>query len=264
MSLFIIYLLISISYLALFNHIRKKDSLNRHWGSTALFLTMTLHAYTLIASIFTPLGTNLGVFNILSLISMLTVLVYWFTDSHQQLSRLLMMALFCAAILSFIPYLRITDHYVILPSSPLFVLHIVIAMLAYSFAFLTALHAGLMLVLNHSLHRHMNIFSNATSPSLMELERLLFNLLKVSFVLLSITLFSGMVFSEQLFDKATPFTHKTIFSIASWMIYAILLWGHYRYGWRGIKAIRFILFGFALLLLSYIGSQFVLEVLLHR
>jgi len=73
---------------------------------------------------------------------------------------------------------------------------------------------------------------------------------------------SGMWFSEALFHKPVQFNHKTIFSIASWFIYAALLFGRYQYGWRGLKAIRWTLTGFALLVLAYIGSKFVSQILL--
>lgn len=98
----------------------------------------------------------------------------------------------------------------------------------------------------------------------MVMEKLLFRIISLGFILLTITLISGMLFSEQIFGKPMQFNHKTIFSIASWVIYGSLLFGRYQYGWRGQKAIRWTLTGFALLLLAYVGSKFVLEVLLHR
>ncbi|MBZ0145025.1 MAG: cytochrome c biogenesis protein CcsA, partial [Rhodocyclaceae bacterium] len=64
--------------------------------------------------------------------------------------------------------------------------------------------------------------------------------------------------------KALEFNHKTLFSILSWLIFAVLLTGRYVWGWRGRKALRWTLAGFATLLLAYIGSRFVLEVLLSR
>ena len=43
-----------------------------------------------------------------------------------------------------------------------------------------------------------------------------------------------------------------------------LLIGHYQFGWRGQKAIRFTLIGFFLLALGFIGSKFVLEMVLGK
>ena len=96
------------------------------------------------------------------------------------------------------------------------------------------------------------------------MESLLFQIIRLGFILLSITLLSGMLFSEEIFGQPLQFNHKAVFSIASWVIYAALLFGRVRYGWRGMKAIRWTLAGFALLLLAYLGSKFILQVLLGR
>ena len=98
----------------------------------------------------------------------------------------------------------------------------------------------------------------------MVMETLLFQIISLGFVLLTITLISGMLFSEEIFGKPMQLNHKSVFSIASWFIYAALLFGRYQYGWRGIKAIRWTLTGFVLLLLAYLGSKFILQVILGR
>mgnify|MGYP000061450866 CR=1 FL=1 len=84
------------------------------------------------------------------------------------------------------------------------------------------------------------------------------------FVLLTLTLVSGILFSEQLFGKPVEFTHKNVFSVAGWLAFAILLFGRWRYGWRGRTALKWILGGTFLLALGYLGSKFVLEILLRR
>ena len=86
----------------------------------------------------------------------------------------------------------------------------------------------------------------------------------LGFVLLTLTLATGIVYSESIFGQAIPFTHKTVFAIASWLIFAALLTGRYLRGWRGRAALRWTLAGFVSLLLAYVGSRFVMEVILHR
>ena len=83
-------------------------------------------------------------------------------------------------------------------------------------------------------------------------------------MLLTLALLSGFLFSEQLFGKPVTFTHKNVFSVAGWLAFATLLFGRVRYGWRGRTALRWILAGTLLLVLGYLGSKFVSEVLLHR
>ena len=100
------------------------------------------------------------------------------------------------------------------------------------------------------------------TPPLLTLERFLFRLVAAGFVLLTLALASGFLFSEQLFGSRVTFTHKNVFSVAGWLAFAVLLFGRWRYGWRGRTALRWILAGTAAALLGYLGSKFVLEVLL--
>jgi ABC-type uncharacterized transport system permease subunit len=101
---------------------------------------------------------------------------------------------------------------------------------------------------------------------LMTLERLMFAFVLAGFVLLSGTLLVGWLFSESLYGAgvAWKWSHKTIFSVLSWLAFALLLWGRWQWGWRGKRAVRMLYAGAALLLLAYVGSRFVLELILHR
>ena len=96
------------------------------------------------------------------------------------------------------------------------------------------------------------------------MEKLLFRMIGFGFVLLSLTVLSGIVFSEQLFGQALKWDHKSVFTLASWLLFACLLAGRHLRGWRGKTALSFTLAGFATLLLAYVGSRFVFEVVLHR
>jgi ABC-type uncharacterized transport system permease subunit len=101
---------------------------------------------------------------------------------------------------------------------------------------------------------------------LLTLERLTFRFVSAGFVLLSATLLAGWLFSETLYGagKAWKWDHKTIFSVLSWLAFAVLIIGRARFGWRGLKAVRMLYVGSGLLLLAYVGSRFVLEVVLGR
>ena len=147
---------------------------------------------------------------------------------------------------------------------PAFKAHISIAMLAYSLLTIAALHALLMAVVERRLH-HPSMPSVLTNlPPLLTMETLLFRVIWVGFILLTLTLISGIVFSEEIFGQPLKFTHKTLFGIISWGVFAALLAGRQFYGWRGRIAIRWTLAGFIILLLAYLGSKFVLEVILQR
>jgi ABC-type uncharacterized transport system permease subunit len=96
------------------------------------------------------------------------------------------------------------------------------------------------------------------------METLLFRIIGAGFVFLTLVLISGIFFSEEVFGKPMSFSHKTVFSWLSWIIFAALLAGRSIYGWRGRIAVRWTLAGFLTLVLAYLGSKFVLEVLLGR
>lgn len=102
---------------------------------------------------------------------------------------------------------------------------------------------------------------------LLTLERLTFRFVTAGFVLLSATLLAGLLFSEQLYGASVrgwKWDHKTVFSVLAWASFAVLLVGRARFGWRGRTAKRVLYVGAALLLLAYVGSRFVIEVVLGR
>jgi ABC-type uncharacterized transport system permease subunit len=99
---------------------------------------------------------------------------------------------------------------------------------------------------------------------LLTLERLTFRFATAGFVLLSATLLAGLLFSEALYGRSVNWDHKTVFSVLSWLVFAFLLLGRLRFGWRGRTAVRVLYAGSLLLLLAYAGSRFVLEVVLRR
>ncbi|WP_144324226.1 cytochrome C assembly family protein [Tepidimonas aquatica] len=103
-----------------------------------------------------------------------------------------------------------------------------------------------------------------TALPLLALERLTFRFVAAAFALLTLTLLAGWVFAEQLGTAARWITHKTVFTVLSWVVLAVLLWGRWRWGWRGRLAVRMLYAAGALLLLGYVGSHFVLEVILRR
>jgi ABC-type uncharacterized transport system permease subunit len=157
-----------------------------------------------------------------------------------------------------------SHHYVGYAGDPLFTLHLGIAMLGYSLFIVATIHALLMLAEEKWLHRGVLPPFLKSLPPLLEMERLLFRILFAAFVLLTLTVVSGVFFSEQVFGKPLTFTHKVVFGIISWLIFGTLLAGHYLRGWRGRAAVRWTLAGFTALLLAYIGSKIVLELILKR
>jgi ABC-type uncharacterized transport system permease subunit len=149
-------------------------------------------------------------------------------------------------------------------ASPWLPLHWALGIASYGLFAAAVVHAWLMMRAERNI-RH------ATDPQagvpLLTLERLTFRFANAGFVLLSATLVAGLFFSETLYGPGrggVRWDHKTIFSILSWLVFAGLLLGRARFGWRGRKAVRVLYTGSLLLLLAYAGSRFVLEVILRR
>jgi ABC-type uncharacterized transport system permease subunit len=141
-------------------------------------------------------------------------------------------------------------------------LHAWLALLAYATLALAALIALLLWAQDRALRaRHIPAWMRSLPP-LVQLEALLFRTLWVSFVLLSATLLTGVLFVENLL--AQHLWHKTVLSVLSWLVLGALLLGRWRYGWRGARALKLVLTSMALLLLAFFGSKFVLEVLLQK
>lgn len=94
---------------------------------------------------------------------------------------------------------------------------------------------------------------------LLRLERLTFRFVEVGFVVLTGAVLLGLATSTQ-----WQWNHKTVFSLLGWAVFAALLAGRHWRGWRGVRATRWLYGGALLLLLGYVGSRFVFEVLLGR
>jgi ABC-type uncharacterized transport system permease subunit len=139
-------------------------------------------------------------------------------------------------------------------------LHILTSLLAWSFLAIASVQAVLLTIQDRHLHnRHPGGFIRALPP-LQTMESLLFEMISVGFVLLTLSLASGLFFLEQIF--AQQLAHKTVLSILAWLVFATLLWGRFRWGWRGRKALAWTISGFISLLLAYFGSKAVLELIL--
>jgi len=225
-------------------------------------LAIAVHAVGVGIGVATPQGLDLSLPHALSLVALLTVLVAWSTGALTTLPSVGAVVLPVAAVAALLPGIVVSPHRFPYAGETLATAHIAVALLAYAFFVVAAAQALVMTGLESCLHR--GLAEDVATPPLLTLERTLFRLIAVGFALLSLALASGVLFSEQLFGRAFQLTHKNVFAVASWLVFGALVVGRWRYGWRGRKALRWILAGTALLILAYLGSKFVLEVILKR
>ena len=138
--------------------------------------------------------------------------------------------------------------------------HMVSSVLAFGLLTIAGLYALFVFIIDHFL-RLPNLNPLVRSlPPLEVMEDLLFKTIAAGFLLLTVSLGSGIMFINDIF--AQHLVHKTILSILAWLVFGVMLWGRWRYGWRGSLAVRLTLAGMILLVLSYFGSKLVLEVIL--
>jgi len=228
----------------------------------AMLVPLVLHAWLLSSDLFLAPELRFGFAQALSVMLCLGVAIYWIESLFLRLDGLEPMLLPLAAIAAPLPALFPGLASRGVPAAPEFRVHIVLAMAAYSVFTIAALHAVLMALAERRLQRKRDRMLNL--PPLLTLERLLFRLIGIAFVLLTLTLGTGALYSETLFGSALRLDHKTLFAILSWATFAALLAGRWLRGWRGRTALRWTLTGFTMLLLAYVGSRFVLEVVLQR
>lgn len=146
--------------------------------------------------------------------------------------------------------------------TPGIALHALSSVLAFAVLAIAAAQAVLLGLQNQALRHHHTRGIVQALPPLTTMERILFELIWAGMALLTMSIASGFLFVENMF--AQHLAHKTILSLAAWMIFSVLLFSHHRLGWRGMRAVRWTLGGCAVLLLAYFGSKFVLEVVLNR
>jgi ABC-type uncharacterized transport system permease subunit len=243
-------------------------------AATALALALVLHAGNFVLP-WEDGSFHYGFAKLLSATVWIGVLLVWVESTQVEINRLVMILAPLAIVLVVLPYFFPGVAFDLRMQPPLFVPHLIAGTLAYGVMFLAAMQALLMAAAQHRLHPRrageraglltaLLARGSRPLPPLMVLERILFRVIAIGFVLLLLTTVTGIVFSEETFGKPLPFNHKTVFSLIATVFVGLLLAGHWLWGWRGRIAIRLTLGGFVLLLLSYVGSRFVLEVVLRR
>ncbi|MDD5028775.1 MAG: cytochrome c biogenesis protein CcsA [Rhodoferax sp.] len=142
-------------------------------------------------------------------------------------------------------------------------LHFALGISSYGLFAVAVAHAWLM---TRAEARVRNASDAQTGMPILTMERLTFRFVMVGFMLLSATLLAGLLFGSQLYGgaHALQWNHKTIFAFLSWLTFAVLMVGRARFGWRGRQALRVLYIGSGLLLLAYVGSRFVMEVVLGK
>lgn len=227
-----------------------------------LAIGLITHASMLYPKIITLYGLNFNVFNVISLTSLFMLAFYWLFCWYRPILVLGVLALPLAlggVMVGFgnAPYQPLNSL------SPLLQGHILLSLAAYCVLFMAAVQAVMLrLQMRELKSQTIHRIWVQKLPALQSMEALLFDMITLGFVLLSFALGLGFVDTQDLLGQ--HLAHKTVFSVVSWLVFGALLFGHWRYGWRGLRAVNMTIYGVILLGLAFIGTKFVLELILHH
>lgn len=250
------------AWVYMLNNLRQRKSLDSHQTLAIVAVGVATHAASICLLVLQEDGINLGVFKVASLFFIVINLLVLLSCLRQPLHNLFIFLM----PMSIIGIL--VGAYFDSPLSPEnklnagMIAHIVLSILAYSLLTIASFQAILLYYQNLQLKaKHFNGI-RGIMPPLQTMETLLFEIVWVGFIFLTLSIATGAIYIEDIF--AQHLSHKTVFSVLSWIIYAVLLTGHRIKGWRGVAAVKWVLGGFIALMLAYFGSKLVVEVILGQ
>ncbi len=217
-----------------------------------------IHAWLVMHRIFGDQVLDLNLINALSLICWLMVVFIVTISINRPTENLGIVVLPIAALTVFSSGIYQPAESTV---DPKIQVHIFLSVAAYGVLGLAAIQAIFTAIQSQFLHDHKPGGFIKALPPLKLMETMATMMLGTGFVLLTFSLITGFFFLDDMF--AQHLVHKTLLSVMAWMLFAIQLHGHWRYGWRGKRALKWTLGAFLLLALAYFGSKFVLEVLIH-
>ncbi len=226
-----------------------------------VLLAIIFHGLYLYNIAYTPLGLDIGFFSTLSFIAWLMATLLVIASLTLPVGCLGLLVYPFALLSLLLRAFSDQQHLLTTSLSPGLEIHILFSLLAYSLLAIAMAQALLLFIQDRYLHNHHPGGFLHSLPSLETMETLLFRIIGIGVIALTLSLLTGFIYLEDMF--AQHLVHKTILSMIAWVVFVVLLWGHYTYGWRGKLAIRLSLSGFILLMLAYFGSKFVIELLLQ-
>lgn len=237
----------------------RKTAINRQIIVTLSAVSVALHGLAVYHAMFTETGIDLGFYHVASLVAFFFGALLVGSAMGKPLDNLFFV-LFPISILTLLFSAFLASPYTPRAFSAGIIVHILVSILAYSILTISAAHAVLLIVQDKRLKAHHPGGMMWGLPPLQTMERLLFEILVVGVVMLTLAIVTGLLFVSDMF--AQHLLHKTVLTIVAWIIYGILLWGHFLKGWRGSSAAKWTLSAFAVLVLAFFGSKFVLELVL--
>jgi len=221
-----------------------------------------IHSVLLVLLIVRDTGIYLGLVNICCLVGWLMVCMIILSSFYRPTINLSIFAFPISAGTILLVNIFPSQSTPITNIDAFILIHMLLSLFAFSVFSISAGQAVFIASMDYQLRHKLAHSWQKSFPPLQTLESSLFENIFLGFALLSLAMTSGFLFIENIF--AQHLVHKTFFSIFSWLIFGLLIFGRIKLGWRGMRAIKMTLIGYSLLFLAFLGSKFVLEILLQR
>lgn len=234
----------------------------RKIGAVGAVISAFLHASALFHVMATPAGWDVNFIHTLSLAALMIVAVLLVTIPWSQTLETGIIAFPGAALCLALQWLLSPDPLILTQLSIMLEAHVFASLLAYSLLSIAAINALMLAAQDYALRHPRPLRQLELLPPLAVIERVMFRLITAGWAILTVSLLTGLVFVDNLFDQ--HLVHKTTLSLLSWVLFAALLAGRLWLGWRGRRAVNWTLAAMGVLILAYFGSKLVLEVFLDR
>ena len=238
-----------------------EQSLPKKWLTILIVVGWLLQGTALHYLIDSPAGQNLSLTNLSAMVAWIMVAMLVIGNLRSQVNLMFIIILFISALTQALAQWWPSERIFEFSGNMAAVMHVLTSLLAYSFLALAALQAIMVWWLDSRLKTH-HTPPHPIIPPLLAMEQLLFQLLRLGYVVLTFSIAIGFIFLENFMASQTY--HKLILSIASWVLFSLLLIGHWKNGWRGKQAAKWTLSAFFILALGSFGTWMVTTLILGR
>lgn len=205
-------------------------------------------------------GQNLPILNVVSLVCFVLAGLSLMANAKLN-TGVLIPVVYALNIITFVAVEFLPGDYIThLEHNSELAIHVILAIFSYAILIIANLFALQLAYVDYRLKKHKSPMQSLKLPPLMTLEKSLFQFIGIGFGLLTCALITGFIYLDDMF--AAENAHKSVLSILAWIIYATLLWGRAKKGWRGRLVINITLAGSILLTFAYFGSRIVREIIL--
>lgn len=139
------------------------------------------------------------------------------------------------------------------------VVHVVVIFIGEGCLALACATGVLYLIQERNIKAKKHRFFFRRLPSLELLDSTGYNFIAVGFTALTIGLITGFIYAHATWGRIWSWDPKEVWSGITWLIYAALLHERLVAGWRGRRAAVLAIIGFAAVLFTFLGVNFLLE-----